>query len=295
MKRKILKKMLSFGFVDKTARFRMIRFPYSKINIGLYVTGRRPDGFHNIESLFYPVPFREILEVVEAPLRGRNSVHLNLSGLPLEGDAASNLVVRAYDLLASDFDLPAVDVYLHKVIPGGSGLGGGSSDGASMILMMNEFAGLRLDQADLEGYAARLGSDCPFFIRSEPARVTGRGEVLEAAAISLSGMYMMLFRPDEGISTAEAYRHVKMEGPPFPLGDLIGAREPHRLAELSNAFEPFARERVPLIGRMLDQLRKGEAICAFLTGSGSAVFALYSHPAEPPAGLSQYLLWSGCL
>jgi len=295
MKRKILKKMLSFGFVNKSNPNRMIVFPPAKINIGLFVTERRTDGFHNLETLFYPLPFCDVLEVVATGDRAAAGMRFHLSGIGVEGGPGANLVERAYALMLEDHALPAVDVYLHKVIPPGSGLGGGSSDAAWMIRLMNDFAQLNLNAEAMHAYAASLGSDCPFFLQDRPAMAYGRGDVLEPLGFDLKGCWVLLYRPPQGISTVEAYRNLV---PAKPIRSLAGISREDLLNGASwvgNDFEAYARSRVPEIGRIIDRSREHGAVYASLSGSGSAVYALYNHHTAPPADLQKYLIWQGCL
>lgn len=269
----------------------MVVFPVAKINVGLYVTDRRDDGYHNIETLFYPIGFSDILEVV--PDRGGRpgDIDLSLSGLKVEGSADDNLVVRAYRLLHERLGLPAVRVFLHKCIPAGAGLGGGSSDGASMLLVLNRMFDLGLSECDLLSLALSLGSDCPFFIHPEPSFAKGRGEELVPADLTLKGFIILLLHPGKGISTGAAYRQVTVAKPGIPIEQLerlpvTGWRE-----VVFNAFEPYAFQQQPLIGHIKEELYRAGAVYAGMTGSGSAVFGFFDRETDVPVGISQYLIW----
>jgi len=269
----------------------MVVFPGAKINLGLYVTGRRNDGYHNIETLFYPIGFSDILEVVPDRDGQPGIIDLTLSGLMVEGPADNNLVVRAYRLLHERLGLPGVKAYLHKCIPTGAGLGGGSSDGASMLMILNKMFDLNFSYCDLFSLALRLGSDCSFFLDPIPSFALGRGEELKQAGVSLRGLYILLFYPGTGISTASAYGHVKIAKPKVPVEQIeqlsvIGWKD-----VVQNTFEPYAFEQQPVIGYIKDELYRSGAIYASMTGSGSAVYGLFDRETKIPAGISDYFIW----
>lgn len=269
----------------------MVVFPGAKINIGLYVTGSRDDGYHNIETLFYPIGFSDILEVIALPERRQGHIDLTLSGLQVEGPAEANLVVRAYRLLHEQVGLPGVQAYLHKCIPTGAGLGGGSSDAASMLVVLNRMFDLNLTSGDLMTLALRLGSDCPFFIEPKPSFAYGRGEELVPAAVSLQGKHILLFHPGTGISTAAAYRFVPVAIPEFPVKHMeqLPVNEWKRL--VFNTFETYAFEQLPLLAWIKEELYRSGALYAGMTGSGSAVYGIFECETTIPAGISDYFIW----
>ena len=269
----------------------MVVFPVAKINLGLYVTDRREDGYHNIETLFYPIGFSDILEVVTVPANPPGTIELTLSGIAVEGTPDTNLVVRAYRLLHDRLGLPSVKVYLHKCIPTGAGLGGGSADGAYMLKVLISMFGLDIPAEDVFGLALGLGSDCPLFLDPQPSFARGRGELLESTTITLKGHYIQLFQPGTGISTAAAYKHVQIGKPVITAEDLekipiAGWRE-----AVKNAFEPYAFEQQPLIEKIKNRLYECGAVYASMTGSGSAVYGLFDHATEIPADLSTWFIW----
>lgn len=272
-------------------RVRMVVFPNAKINLGLYVTSKRPDGYHNIETVFHPIGLSDVLEVVEDPEGSGGTVLLTVSGIPVEGDEGSNLVVKAYRLLSSDFNLPSVRCYLHKVIPTGAGLGGGSSDGAHMLKVLNVLFNLGLEPSELAGYAIRLGSDCPFFLKPVPMTARGRGEELSEIEVNLRGYNLQLYHPGTGISTAEAYRHVLTGYPARPVGEVVREGVEGWKGVLVNAFEPYAFKRNPLTGRIRDELERHGAVYASMSGSGSAVYGLFRSFTDPPPSIAEYLIW----
>ncbi|MCA1760482.1 MAG: 4-(cytidine 5'-diphospho)-2-C-methyl-D-erythritol kinase, partial [Bacteroidales bacterium] len=193
----------------------MIVFPNAKINIGLHVVSKRPDGYHNLETIFYPVQLADALEMAEA-----KETSISFSGLPVDGPSENNLVLKAYYLLKNDLNLPPVQFHLHKVIPTGAGLGGGSSDAAFTLKMLNDFFQLRLKTEQLKNYAAKLGADCPFFIENKPAFATGIGDQLTPVNIDLSGYRIVILKPDVSVSTVAAYQNITPSEPEFNLQNL---------------------------------------------------------------------------
>jgi 4-diphosphocytidyl-2-C-methyl-D-erythritol kinase len=269
----------------------MVVFPIAKLNIGLYVTDRREDGYHNIETLFYPIGLSDILEVVPDPGSLPGSLDLSLSGLRIEGNSGTNLVAKAYRLLDKQVGLPGVKAFLHKCIPTGAGLGGGSSDGTSMLLLLNRIFDLNLSECDLTGLALQLGSDCPYFIYPEPSFAKGRGEEICSANITLRGYYLLLFHPGTGISTAAAYQHVAFGKPGIGIEILEKVKVEGWRDIAFNAFEPYAFMQQPVIKYIKDALYRCGAVYASMTGSGSAVFGLFDRDVAVPPGISDYLIW----
>ena len=198
----------------------MITFPNAKINLGLNIIEKRPDGYHNLETIFYPIHLQDALEVTR---RENNDAPytLHVKGTAIEGKPEDNLVVRAYELLKKDHDIPPVDIHLFKHIPTGAGLGGGSSDCAFTIKLLNEKFRLALSLEEMEDYAARLGADCAFFIRNQPVFATGIGNLFEPVHLSLSGYYLVLVKPDIFVSTRDAFAHITPRRPEVSLKDII--------------------------------------------------------------------------
>jgi len=270
----------------------MVIFPCAKINIGLYVTDRRDDGFHNIETLFYPIGFSDVLEIVAAPGRNQGAIEVGFSGIKIDGVAGSNLIVKAYHLINKKVgSIPAVDAYLHKCIPTSAGLGGGSSDGAAMLVALNELFGLNLSECDLSGLALELGSDCPYFICPEPSFARGRGEVLTPSTVSLQGKHLLLFHPGTGISTARAYSHVTPGKPDLSIEHSTQLPLPEWRNTVRNAFEPYAISQLPVVGHIIGELYKSGAVYASMTGSGSAVYGIFNEKPEIPTGISGSFIW----
>jgi 4-diphosphocytidyl-2-C-methyl-D-erythritol kinase len=273
----------------------MIVFPGSKINLGLYVTDRRDDGYHNIETLFCPLGFADILEVIPDRGSSRGVIDLSLSGLKVEGFADTNLVVRAYRLLHEWQGLPGVKVFLHKRIPAGAGLGGGSSDGASMLLILNKLFDLNLSYCELSRFALKLGSDCPFFLDPEPSFARGRGEELKQASISLKGLYVLLFHSGAATSTADAYKYVPIAKPFLPVEEMVCLSIDVWKDILENVFEKYVFEQQPVVRFIKEELYRSGAKYASLTGSGSAVYGLFDCETEVPENLSDFFIWKGKL
>ena len=257
----------------------MITFPHAKINIGLQVTERRPDGYHNLDTVFYPIPLHDALEVIEAK-DAEYDCKLHLSGVDIAGDPDSNLVVRAYRLLASDYPLPPVDIHLHKHIPTGAGLGGGSADASFMLRLLNEMFTLNISTEKLEAYAAQLGADCPFFITGTPVYATGIGNEFHPISLDLSGFYLVVVKPDVFVSTKEAYSMIHPEKPEVTLDKKIIAPINEWHSTISNDFEKGIFALHPELQEIKNKLYQLGAQYAAMSGSGSALFGLFTTPIE---------------
>ena len=268
----------------------MITFPNAKINIGLYVTSRRPDGYHNLETLFYPIELRDILEIV--PAKGDDTT-LTVTGIAVDGDVEKNLVMRAYRLLESEYNLPAVEIHLHKVIPFGAGLGGGSADAAYALVMLRDIFKLPLSDDELAQRAARLGADCPFFIYNRPLIATGIGDCFTSTDFSLKGRYIVLVKPSIAVSTAEAYAHVTPQTPQTPLAEGL-ARPIEQWKEcVSNDFEKSVFPAHPRIAAIKQRLYDLGAVHASMSGSGSSVFGIFDKPSNDIVDFADCFVWQG--
>jgi len=251
----------------------MIAFPNAKINLGLHITEKRPDGFHNLETVFIPISWSDMLEFVEA-----DEMHFTTSGIDVLGDSESNLVMKAYRLLKNDFELPALRIHLHKQIPLGAGLGGGSSDGAFMLQMLNKTYNLNLSREQLLGYAAVLGSDCPFFILNKPVYATGRGEIMTPIDLWLNDMFILLVKPQVEVSTAKAFQLVAPIKSGYPLPELLRCPVQEWKGKVINQFESSVFQLYPEVMAISQQLYDMGAIYASMSGSGSCVFGLFNEP-----------------
>ncbi|MDR1436860.1 MAG: 4-(cytidine 5'-diphospho)-2-C-methyl-D-erythritol kinase [Candidatus Symbiothrix sp.] len=255
----------------------MITFPNAKINLGLTVVSRRPDGYHNIETVFYPVKLCDALEIVPAP-EGKTT--FTASGIPVGGNPDNNLVMKAFHLLKKEYDLPEIAIYLRKNIPFGAGLGGGSSDAAFMLKLLNDFAALHLSDGQLEACAARIGSDCPFFIQNKPVFAEGTGNIFTPINLSLSEYYIVLVKPDIAVSTREAYAKLHPAPADFPVAEVIRRPVNEWKGLLVNDFEKSVFARHPEIAAIKEQLYGRGAIYASLSGSGSTVFGIFEQPEQ---------------
>lgn len=268
----------------------MIVYPNAKINIGLNVVEKRRDGYHNLETVFYPIPLQDALEIhnVENP---NSEYELKVSGDPLDGTPEDNLVVRAFRLLKHDFPdkVKPVSIFLYKHIPTGAGLGGGSSDGAFMLKALNERFALGLSTAQLEQYAAQLGADCPFFIQNSPVFAEGIGNIFSPIDLSLSGLTLVLVKPDIFVSTKDAYHAVVPQKPEVSLRTLVQADVEEWAKGVHNDFERSVFRKYPEIAAIKDRLYDLGAKFAAMSGSGSAVYGLFAEPVE-----NVDTLFSGC-
>ncbi|HPT03459.1 MAG TPA: 4-(cytidine 5'-diphospho)-2-C-methyl-D-erythritol kinase [Bacteroidales bacterium] len=270
----------------------MISFPNCKINLGLSITGRFPDGYHRIETVIYPVPLCDMLEIVPA---AGNSNRISVSGIPVAGNAEDNLCFKAWNLLNQEFNIGNIDLHLHKNIPSGAGLGGGSGDAAFTLKLLDNIYGLKLGDKNLERLAAQLGMDCPFFIENLPALATGRGESTEPVDICLDGYYLAIIKPDIHISTAEAYAGVTPSEKPVPVRRLIQEPVDKWSRILHNDFEPSVFNRHPEISDIKQRLYASGAVYASMSGSGSAVFGIFTDPSDVKDCFPGCFVWQGLL
>lgn len=257
----------------------MITYPNAKINLGLNIVEKRPDGYHNLETIFYPINLQDALEV--SLLEGEGEYSLSVSGTPIEGKTEDNLVVKAYRLLKTDYpDLAPIDIHMYKHIPTGAGLGGGSADAAFMIKLLNEKFHLKLSNEKMEEYAARLGADCAFFIRNKPVFASGIGNVFEPVNLSLKGYYIILVKPDIFVSTKDAFSNIIPIQPTQSLKEI--ARMPIETwrATMKNDFESSVFQKYPEIAAIKDKLYDMGAIYASMSGSGSSVFGIFREQVE---------------
>jgi 4-diphosphocytidyl-2-C-methyl-D-erythritol kinase len=249
----------------------MISFPKAKINLGLYIISKRPDGFHNLETVFYPLPFQDILEIIPS-----QETRLFSYGNAVPCKIDDNLVLRAYRLLKKHYShIGPLDIHLFKAIPAGAGLGGGSSDAVGALNLIDRFFGLNIQEKDLENYALQLGSDCPFFLRLTPCYATGRGEILEPMALDLSAYSFLLIHPDIHIDTAWAFSKVTPGVPDHDLKKSVMQSVQNWKKTLFNTFEEPVFEFFPLLRDIKEMLYNAGAIYVSMTGSGSTLFGIF--------------------
>lgn len=262
----------------------MVRFPHAKINLGLHITGRRTDGYHNLQTIFHPIALNDILEIV--PSSADSEPLFRQTGRPLDGPPDQNLCLKAWRLIQRHAPTaPSCQIHLHKVIPYGAGLGGGSSDAAFTLLMLNDLLGLQLNQATLAAMALELGSDCPFFLHQGSCFASGRGEVLEPVTLDLSAYRICLVNPGIHVSTAEAFRMPRPElAEREDLRTILRSPVDTWNGRLINDFEIPVFSMHPEIGALKQSLLDQGAAYASLSGSGSTVFGLFrktEHHSDP--------------
>lgn len=254
----------------------MVSFPNAKINLGLYITAKRPDGFHDIVSCFYPIQWKDALEIIPS-----DQFSFTSSGIPIPGDDRSNLVVKAYHLLKEEFSLPPVEIHLLKALPMGAGLGGGSSDAAFTLLLLNKKFKLNLSTELLLQYSSQLGSDCSFFIHNTPCIASGRGELLEPFDISLKGYHLLLIHPGIHVSTQMAYEGVTPKAMTSDIKNLLKQPLSSWKEHLINQFEEHIFLQLPEISALKKQLYTIGAEYAAMSGSGSAVYGIFKNKPTP--------------
>jgi len=260
----------------------MLVFPCCKINLGLYVTERRPDGYHNLETVFYPIPLTDALEVVPLEKDAEGPYRLTQYGTAIEGPVEKNLVVKAYAMLAADYQLPPVDIHLYKHIPSGAGLGGGSADAAFMLCLLNDRFGLQLTEQQLIDYATRLGADCAFFVHRRPTFATGIGNIFTPIELDLKGYQIVIVKPDIFVSTPEAFRGITPHRPAQSLLDIIKQPVEQWRDTMLNDFEDSIFPAHPRIAEIKQQLYDAGALYAAMSGSGSSVYGLFAAASQLP-------------
>jgi 4-diphosphocytidyl-2-C-methyl-D-erythritol kinase len=254
----------------------MILFPPAKINLGLRILRKRADGFHDLDTVFYPTALTDVLEILPSSHPSNTAVELKVSGIVPTGDPEGNLCVKAWRLLKADHpQLPPVYMHLHKNIPTGAGLGGGSADGAYAFRGLNEKFKLGLTREQLIEYAAQMGSDCPFFIYNEPCIGSGRGEILEPISLSLNGYQLVLVNPDIHVSTKEAFAGIHPNDQVKSVRSIMEQPIDTWQDELLNDFEASIFPNHPEIARIKQQLLDAGAVYASMSGSGSTVYGIF--------------------
>ncbi len=270
----------------------MIGYSNAKINIGLQVLRKRPDGFHDINTWMVPVPFYDILECRVQPA-GTTPFQLTQSGITVDGPLSSHLCYKAFEAFNQAVPCPPVRLHLHKQIPVGAGLGGGSSNAAATLVALNKTTGNSLSDAELEKLASTLGSDCPLFIHNVPMLATGRGERLKKREIDLSNRYLVLLHPGFAISTAEAYKLVRPNDRRPALETLLSQPLTDWRTIIKNDFENPLFHRYPLLNELKEVLYTSGALYASMSGSGSSVYGLFDFIPDLPGDMTRYITWQG--
>lgn len=255
----------------------MLAFANAKINLGLYVTEKRPDGYHNLETVFYPVKINDVIEITDA-----GETTCQIKGIDIPGSTTDNICLKAFDLLKKDFDLPAQQITLLKNIPVGAGLGGGSSDAAFLIKLLNDKFQLGLNTHQMEDYARQLGADCAFFINNRPVFAEGKGDEFSEVDVDLSGYKIILVKPPVHVSTADAYSGIVPHRSSKSLKDLIQLPLKDWKSNLKNDFEDTVFLKYPEIATVKQALYHEGAIFAAMSGSGSSVFAIFEDQVKLP-------------
>lgn len=257
----------------------MVVFPNAKINLGLRILAKRTDGYHDLETVFYPLPFHDALEIIRQP--AGSGLSFTSGGLSIAGEINDNLCVKAYNLLKKDFPtIPPVQMHLHKAIPSGAGLGGGSADASFVLKLLNEMATLGLSTDQLLQYSLQLGSDCPFFIINKPCFATGRGERLEIMNINLSDYRFVIVNPGIHIPTGPAFSWLQPAAPAISLKEIITSPVDTWKDKLVNDFEAPVFARYPEIKAIRENLYSNGAVYASMSGSGSTVYGIFPGKAE---------------
>ncbi len=266
----------------------MITFPSAKINIGLHITSRRPDGYHNLETIFYPIKIKDALEVIEG-----SKMSFETSGIEIPGHANENLCLQTYDLMRGDFDLPNINIHLHKKIPIGAGLGGGSANAAFFIKLINQKFELGLSTEVMQNYCRKLGADCAFFVENKPVFAFGKGDEFENIDLDLSNYFMALVMPSVHVSTGEAYRGVRPKRPEQSLKGLIKLPIEQWQGKIINDFEHHILKNHPSIRGVKSALLEAGALFALMSGSGASVYGIFKDITDLSTLEKDNLVFSG--
>jgi len=272
----------------------MICFPNAKINLGLHVTGKRTDGFHNIETVFYPVQWCDVLEIIPDNEAKKNT-SFKSSGIKMYNVDKENLCLRAYRLLTEKYSLPPIKIHLHKIIPIGAGLGGGSSDAAFTLLSLNKIFNMKLSDEQLQEHASELGSDCSFFIRNKPVFAAGKGNEFEEIKLSLKNYFITIVKPKVHISTAKAYSQVIPKKPAMSLKELTRQPITKWKDSVHNDFEKSIFEEFAVIRNIKTKLYNYGATYASMSGSGSSVFGIFKEEKDLRSSFKNCTVWSGSM
>ncbi|MDO5523949.1 MAG: 4-(cytidine 5'-diphospho)-2-C-methyl-D-erythritol kinase [Bacteroidia bacterium] len=267
----------------------MICFPNAKINLGLNIVSKRPDGYHNLETVFYPIGLKDALEIV--PSGSSEPYRFFQTGIEIQGNAEDNLVIKALKLISEEKQIPPIDIHLLKKIPFGAGLGGGSSDAAFMLKLLNETFSLGYSDTELEEKAARIGADCAFFIKNKPAFATGIGDELAEIELDLSNYLFVLVKPNVFVPTKDAYAMVAPQQPETSLKEIVKKPVSEWKGLMKNDFEPSVFKKYPEICNIKKQLYDSGAVYASMSGSGSSVFGLFEKEVELKEGFPDCFVW----
>ena len=266
----------------------MVAFPHAKINLGLQIIFKRSDGYHNIDTCFYPIKLADILEVVPS-----NEFSFTQSGLEISGNADDTLCIKAYHLLKKDFTFGEAKIHLHKIIPIGAGLGGGSSDGAFTLRLLNQVFDLKISKEKLKTYASQLGSDCSFFTEDDPKIGTGRGEILNSTSLNLKNYFLVLVKPEIHVSTADAYAGISPLSGRSPVEEVLKLPIGKWKGNLTNDFEQTIFKKYPIIESIKEKFYSSGALYASMSGSGASVFGIFDKQIDLKNHFPEMFYWSG--
>lgn len=255
----------------------MLTFANAKINLGLFLTEKRADGYHNLQTVFYPIKINDVVELVDA-----EETSMLVKGIDIPGGATDNICLKAFKTLQNDFNLPHQQIVLLKNIPVGAGLGGGSSDAAFLVKLVNQKFELNLSNEQMKAYVRPLGADCAFFIKNKSTYAFAKGDEFEELSLDLSAYYLVLVKPPVHVSTAEAYSKVNVKQPSSSLKDLIHLPLQDWQAHIFNDFEPSVFAKYPQIDEIKTKLYQAGATFALMSGSGSSVFAIFEKEVRLP-------------
>jgi len=268
----------------------MIFFPNAKINIGLNIISKRDDGFHNLETIFYPIPLTDILEFI-VPGKNIKTTSIQLSGTNLGIANNENICIKTYNMLAMDYSLPNLQMHLHKIIPSGAGLGGGSSDAGFLLKHLNQYFNLNISEKKLTSYASKIGADCAFFIKNKAVFASGIGNKFEEIKLNLKGYYILLVKPDFSINTAIAFKGIKPAIPKVSIKELIKYPLGEWKNQLKNNFETPLFLKYPELNKIKSDLYNMGAEYASMSGSGSAMYGIFNEIPETKNLFNECFVW----
>lgn len=271
----------------------MICFPNAKINLGLNIVSKRGDGYHNLETIFYPVPVKDALEIIVREEQKEDT--FIEAGIKVDADPENNLVMKALRQMRSKYDFPSLEVHLLKKIPFGAGLGGGSADASFMLRLINDNFNLGASEEELASIAVKLGADCPFFIYNRPVFASGIGEIFEDIELSLTGYYFVLVKPNIHVSTKDAFAEIKPSEPKISLKEIIKRPVSEWKYLMVNDFEGGVFGKYPEIKNIKNTLYDNGAMYTSMSGSGSSVFGIFQSELDLKTSFSDYYYWSGWL
>ncbi|MFR9166458.1 MAG: 4-(cytidine 5'-diphospho)-2-C-methyl-D-erythritol kinase [Dysgonomonas sp.] len=266
----------------------MITFPNAKINLGLNIVSKRPDGYHNLETIFYPVAIKDALEIIPSK-DGKDS--FIQQGIKVDALPENNLVIKALRLMREEYDIPPLEIHLLKKIPFGAGLGGGSADAAFMLQLLNKFCSLNVDDATLVTLALQLGADCPFFIYNRPMFAKGIGEQLEEINLNLEEYYLVVIKPDIHIPTKDAFAEITPQQPPISLKEIVALPVEEWKSVMVNDFEQSIFPKYPRIKGIKQRLYGLGAVYASMSGSGSSVYGIFTEPTSLKREFNDCFVW----